>query len=133
LYGGGIAVVTRATVSLTDSLVDGNTSSGGGGLDVGGATLSLVGTTVSNNAPLGSDGGGVRIGGGATVVCTDGSITGNQADRGGGVWLSADRFEAARCDLGDGASDNLPEDVWYDGDFRYGASATFVCAAGTCE
>jgi len=114
--GGGVYNSWSGTVTLTNSSVTGNTAEfdGGGILNEGPDTLNLVNSAVSGNS-AGEDGGGIANhydasaniegtvisgntaaahGGGvyndlccdALVTITDSTISGNQADDGGGIF-----------------------------------------------
>jgi hypothetical protein len=115
--GGGIA--NRGTLTLTNVIVSGNTSSGAGGAGglTSSGTLTLVGSTVSNNSGTGDAAAGglfatgttgltdstvsgntnsfaAGIGGivqsGGTLTLTNSTVSGNRtADAGGGLLVSA--------------------------------------------
>jgi hypothetical protein len=74
-FGGGIS--NAGTLTLTNSTVSGNASSGGGGIyDVG--TLTITNSTVSGNLSE-FGGGGIYINGGGTLTLTDSTVSGNVA------------------------------------------------------
>ena len=76
--GGGIRV-QGATLTIEDSVIDGNTAGQGGGIGlVGTATLNLVNSTVSNSVAR-DDGGGIQVPGGATLNMTNSTVEGNTA------------------------------------------------------
>ncbi len=95
MEGGGIGTFGADTVTITDSLIIGNsvTSSGmfggalgGGILDVSGATWTISGTTITGNSASGANtnafatniyGGGMAENGGATITLVNSTITGN--------------------------------------------------------
>ncbi|MGO9469265.1 MAG: beta strand repeat-containing protein, partial [Isosphaeraceae bacterium] len=83
--GGGI--YNYATLTVTDSTIDGNTASvvgaayGGGGILIDNSTATITGCTFEDNT-TGAFGGGVA-GGGTITDCT---FEGNTADVGGGVY-----------------------------------------------
>ena len=67
--GGGIFVNPGATLTLTNSLVDGNSAvEAGGGIDTEGQ-LTVTGSTISDNSVT----GGIAAGGGIAAASTDGS------------------------------------------------------------
>lgn len=65
--GGGLRAARTSdvtTVTIEDSTIDGNTSSGsGGGILIDRATLNLKNTTISNNETTGFNGGGIAVSG----------------------------------------------------------------------
>ena len=64
---GGVSVFDGQTVVITDSIISGNTATGGsgGGLQVGpGATVSITDSTISDNIASGPGGGIVVRSGG---------------------------------------------------------------------
>jgi hypothetical protein len=74
-FGGGIS--NAGILTLTNSTVSGNASSGGGGIyDVG--TLTITNSTVSGNLSE-FGGGGIYIGYGGTLTLTDSTVSGNVA------------------------------------------------------
>jgi len=86
--GGGVNSVGDGTLTVTNSVVSGNSagSGGGGGIALsGGGTLTVANSTISGNSRLCtgscSDGG---IGGGGTVTVTNSVISGNV----GGIGVS---------------------------------------------
>ena len=84
---GGVegAVVTFGSVTLTNSLVSGNSAeSDGGGVFSRGATL--TNSTVSDNR-AGESGGGVSAGNGEgdTATLVNSTVSGNSAEQGGGI------------------------------------------------
>jgi hypothetical protein len=84
--GGGIAVYGNPTVTVTDSVISGNTASGGGqggGIyNAGNSTVNIVDSTVSGNT--GSAGGqGAGIYNDGTVTVTNSTISANTAEGGG--------------------------------------------------
>ena len=85
--GGGI-LNNSATLTVVDSALLNNASDGGGGAIVsqGSASLMLTNSTVQSNS-AGDAGGALWITGSAQVSGT--AISQNQAQRGGGVWVSS--------------------------------------------
>ncbi len=99
--GGGLRAARTTgttTVTIIDSLIDGNSSTGsGGGILIGRATLNLIKSTVSNNSTTGYNGGGIAVNGGqdnndltigqfANAIIHSSSIFGNRAwQKGGGL------------------------------------------------
>ena len=99
--GGGINIrhTNGGTVTIDDTLIDGNTGElFGGGIDFqapGNQITYISDTTISNNISTG-DGGGIAVtSAGAAIQMTGGAITGNSAmNNGGGIFVS-DAFIAA--------------------------------------
>ena len=83
--GGGIAVYGNSTLTVTDSVISGNTASGGGqggGIYNDGTSLNIVDSTVSGNT--GSAGGqGAGIYNDGTLTVTNSTISANTAEGGG--------------------------------------------------
>ncbi|HEV7731775.1 MAG TPA: right-handed parallel beta-helix repeat-containing protein [Candidatus Binatia bacterium] len=95
MEGGGIGTFGADTITITDSLIIGNSVSapgvqggalGGGLLDVSGATWTISGTTITGNSASGANvstgatniyGGGMAENGGATITIVNSTITGN--------------------------------------------------------
>ncbi len=95
--GGAVRVsgaFAAASLTLTDSVVRGNTASAGAGIAVqSGGTLNLVRSTVSGNTTGGAHGGGIYIDGGSATL-TSSTISGNTAvgaaaaANGGGIYAA---------------------------------------------
>ena len=89
--GGGIDNVSGGTVSITNGIVRENTgggATGGGGIATNG-TLTITTSTVDNNVATGSaDGGGINVIGGEVTI-TGSTLSGNEADDGGGIRIGA--------------------------------------------
>jgi hypothetical protein len=85
--GGGIRTTGGATLTLVDSTITGNTSSGAGGgiFTQNGTTLVVMGSTISANAST-FPGGGIFSfnGGGGTVLVEDSIIANNTTQSSGG-------------------------------------------------
>ena len=82
--GGGIW--NDGVISLTDVVIDNNTSSSGGGGLFNSGTAVLSGVTISNNNAIAGNGGGIENIGGGDLTATNVTISGNQAgNRGGGI------------------------------------------------
>ena len=84
--GGGIHHNTKGTLTLTGSTVSNNSANlGGGGIRIHGATASLTNSTISNNAAFGGEGGGI-LNSGAVVALTilNSTVSANTAAFGGG-------------------------------------------------
>lgn len=86
--GGGIETIgIGAQSTLTRSTITGNSSATGGGLDVvGGATLTIIDSTVAGNTAPGvnGEGGGINAETGAVLNVTNSTVSGNSATADGG-------------------------------------------------
>ena len=78
------AIISNRSLSMTDVVIDGNstTGSGGGIYQAGGGVLTLISVTVSNNQSVHS-GGGIYLFNGSVSV-EDSTISGNQVTANGG-------------------------------------------------
>ena len=90
--GGGI-LSRNGTLTVSDTTIAGNTANrAGGGIEVGGSTVSLTGVTLDGNsvATNPGNGGGLHVTFDADVTVTDSIVTDNTAGQeGGGLWNSA--------------------------------------------
>lgn len=88
--GGGFYVQDSSVLTIEDTTVDSNSAgvNGGGLSSRGEGQLILRNSTLSNNTTAGN-GGGVEIdsGSAATDILRNLTLSGNQANEGGGVWL----------------------------------------------
>ncbi len=84
--GGGISILQGNVTLGPGAVVSGNTAKNGGGVYVSSGTLTLNGGTISGNTAS-EYGGGVYVGGKFDMA--SGSISGNQANWGGGVMATA--------------------------------------------
>ena len=80
--GGGIAVFSNGTTTLNNSIIDGNSAGRGGGIFNDG-TLTLYGTTISNNSTPGN-GGGIYTD--RMLYLNNSTVSGNSASQGGGIY-----------------------------------------------
>lgn len=78
-FGGGVEA-RGSSLTITDSVITGNTAGNGAGVNASG-TMNIVRTTISNNVAT-SVGGGILVGSGNTHII-DSTITGNSAANGG--------------------------------------------------
>lgn len=76
--GGGGGIYSFGTTVVRNSLVDHNSAVTGGGIDIGGGTLSVVSSTISDNSSTG-DGGGIAVAGG-TLGLYNATVVGNTAN-----------------------------------------------------
>lgn len=82
--GGGIYLVGN-DLTLTDSVVSGNTAFNGGGVNISSGDALVTGTTISSNTAT-ADGGGIVSSGYLTFI--KGTVSGNATgNRGGGLYL----------------------------------------------
>ena len=89
-YGGGIYNAGQLTVSA--SVVSGNTAAAGGGIANAGGTLTVTHTTVTGNTDTGYGGAGIQNGGlrnvGGLVTVTDSTVSDNSGGGDGGGILN---------------------------------------------
>lgn len=151
-YGGGLFTWGSYEVRLIDSVVEGNVGSYGGGLGVsgddGGSPLVLEDSVVRDNEADG--GGGVAVWEGGTFVCQGSpsllagvlsNVATSSSSGGGGIYLHdnglGSTVSATDCDMGRGATDNHPEDVYvWDTHAVYSAytgNASFTCDVTGCS
>jgi predicted outer membrane repeat protein len=92
--GGGVYVATSGKFNMTEGSVSGNTAAGTGGGVYAGGTFSMSGGSISGNTTTGTGGGGVHVTGGAFTMSGQSSISENEAKNyGGGVFVSSGSFE----------------------------------------
>jgi CSLREA domain-containing protein len=119
MFGGGIVNFMSSTLTLTDVVISGSTSTNGGGFFNGGTatltnckvtgnnspngggilngasgSLTIINSTVSNNIASNSSGGGILNAGG-TVTITGSTVSGNTCDVQGGGIFNKDGFNGA--------------------------------------
>jgi CSLREA domain-containing protein len=88
--GAGVLVGSGSTLSLYNSIVDGNVATTrGGGIAAADGTVSLFGSTVSNNRVTGGNGGGVALDLDSNLIADISTISGNSASGAGGGVASA--------------------------------------------
>ena len=90
LIGGGVNNIS-ATLTITDSVVSGNTADFGAGIYNGG-TLVLINSTISNNATIGGSGGGILSTsslGGSNPALTIINSTISDNSEGGGIYIGS--------------------------------------------
>ena len=79
---GGIRIRANATLTLTNSIVSGNTGSG-----LGGGITNRGSLTLTNSAVSGNRGSGIFNGPGGTLTLTNSTVSGNTAiQKGGGIY-----------------------------------------------
>ena len=88
--GGGVFIEPQSVLTLTQVVVSGNSSYGGGGIANGGR-LTLLNSLVSNNSSTSFHGGGISNGSGARLTLISTHVTTNTAAGfgGGGVAVSS--------------------------------------------
>jgi parallel beta-helix repeat protein len=102
-HGPGITLFSDAGLSLVNSTVSGNTTSGsGGGIHAfEQAVAVLVDATITGNT-AGLDGGGISIGPLSSFTVTNSTVTGNTASRnGGGIYITGDLDGSGNLTLAD--------------------------------
>ena len=86
-YGGGIGNV--GTLTVISSVIKGNTVryTGGGIANPNGGVATILSSTIAGNTAEGFEGGGIATGffGGGTMMVNSCTITGNSAEKGGGI------------------------------------------------
>ncbi len=138
---GGAAYVLLAggTISLVDTVINDNLADHAGGLYIystGELTLTLERTDITANQAISWQGGvDLTILQESSIEIVEGSIASNQAQEGGGLWLTdwAGSFilTSDRVDWGTGATDNVPNDLTGCGipTEELSASESFTCTA----
>jgi len=92
--GGGIEVLSVATITLFDNVLKQNTGRNGGGIRIVGGTVSISGNDLLQNTMSGGSGAGINLQLGANNVgtCIDNVFVGNgnnnTASQGGGFYCS---------------------------------------------
>ncbi len=91
IIGGGGGIYNHGVLSITDSTLSGNTAYYGGAIfNRDGGTVTIVGSTISNNTADDSGGGIVNAFSGATTIVEHSTITGNKSgNMGGGIWTNS--------------------------------------------
>ncbi len=114
--GGGIFIAGESNVRLVDSSVSGNTAGdNGGGIFVvsSKATLSIENSSITGNSAQGlgtnrlatGNGGGLHGQGRATILATNSVISGNSAEQeGGGIWSSNGSLSLSDTTVSDNTS-----------------------------
>ncbi len=135
--GGGLYAVGGVTV--TGGTFTGNAAGRGGAIAMDVTfgeyfpdddLLALDGVAVFANEA--DQGGGLLLGTG-TATITGGSFTENAAKTGGAARIEGGLLTFEGVDLGEGATDNAPADLWAGGGtFAFGADAWTVCDQGGC-
>ena len=84
---GGAIYMTGGTVTVTGTTLSNNRGSGGA-ICVGGGSLTIVSSTLSGNVAGWGGGGAIRMNAGSSLLMTDSTISGNRnTGVGGGVYL----------------------------------------------
>ncbi len=98
--GGGITV-NGSPLTITDSIMDGNTATSfeGGAIYFSGGSATITGGSMNSNNAL--QAAAMYVGGGATVSYTGGTINGNTAsgNLAGGIWTSSSTLNLTRVYL----------------------------------
>mgnify|MGYP000099896930 FL=1 len=133
---GGALFATDGTVTMSGNTFSGNAARHGGALYLlSSATVSSSGDTFTGNVASGS-GGVVSYSG--DLSFEDTVMTENDAIYGGAVSTSGMLTLTGTWDLGEGSTDNTPDDYyWANGSFEStsigSGSGTLVCGDGTAE
>lgn len=95
--GGGIEVSNDnsslfSTFTMNGGTITGNQSGGGAGIYINGAEFTLEDGQIINNTSSSGNGAGVNVSYSGTFTMNGGSITGNNAVDGGGVFLDNSEF-----------------------------------------
>ncbi len=149
--GGGIEVNSGASLTLSDSAVEGNTADYGGGIASSG-NLVVLRTTIARNHAVGGEtqarGGGIQISSSGTATIENSTVSGNTAvetfdpdqGNGGGIYTSGNLdlhnvtiAENSAADGTSGAGGGLFQD--FEGDARRTVSTNTLVArnaGGNC-
>lgn len=123
---GGAMLLSQSTVSLSDSLLSGNTGQYGGHIYVTGGTLSLDGVTLTGGEA--EYGGAIFASGGAALTLTDVAVDTNSATAsGGGIYLA----DNGRLSLVDSTVNENTIETGYGGGIYMGASTNGVITDST--
>ena len=89
--GGGVH--TKGTFDMIGGIISGNGANNGGGVAEEGSKITVIGGTISNNTAI-NDGGGIYIWNDtyAELSISNGTINGNTANVGGGVYVNSGTF-----------------------------------------
>jgi parallel beta-helix repeat protein len=95
--GSSGAIYSADTLTLSNCIITGSTSTKGGGIYQSGATLTITGSTISSNTSTSSGGGGVFLAYTSATI-QDSTISSNMtAGWGGGLYLRSGSLTARRC------------------------------------
>jgi Ca2+-binding RTX toxin-like protein len=85
--GGGIRQQGGSELTISDSVITGNTAEDGGGIvsEDGGTTLTITGSTISDNNAATGFGGGLFTFNGTNTTISDSTFSGNTGGAGGGL------------------------------------------------
>ena len=84
-YRGGGGIINDGTLTVTNSILSGNSASGYGGGIANFGTLTVANSTLSGNSAY----GGAGIDNDGTLTVTNSTFSGNSADYGGGIYSVA--------------------------------------------
>ena len=89
--GGGIFLNSASTVTITDSVIAGNTAEhSGGGIYSFNASFAIFGSTIAGNTATIGTGGGIHLDGTLIMGLSNSTLSGNRArERGGGLYTSS--------------------------------------------
>lgn len=117
-HPGGSILADKASLTLTNCTVSGNTAEIGGGIYADGGTHALTNCTISGNS--GDDQGGGISGNNSSFTLTNCTIFGNSAARGGGILFYGGTHSLINCTV----SGNSAREVG--GNFFYSGSHTLI-------
>jgi len=103
IYGGGV-YVKSGTFNMTGGTISGNTAYVGGGVYLLDGTFTITGGIISNNN-AGDSGGGVYVEDNCTFNMIGGTISGNTAYVGGGVYMWGGPFTMTGGTISDNSAD----------------------------
>ncbi|MDT5060593.1 MAG: trimeric autotransporter adhesin, partial [Acidobacteriota bacterium] len=110
--GGGIYILSGATVNVIRSTISGNhapgASLGGGGGIYNAGQLTVVNSTISGNDTSGNGGGIISVN---TTTLTNSTVASNTANQGGGVYRSAGTVTLKSTIIGDNVGTSSNPDV----------------------
>ena len=102
--GGGISNVDNGTLTITDSIISGNTANDDGAIRNLG-TLDVTNSTLSGNTSNGTA-GGLYNDRGATATVSDSTFSGNSAPAGGGIFNSGGTLDVTNSTFSGNKSTN---------------------------
>ena len=122
--GGGISNLDNGTLTISDSIVSGNTAEDDGAIRNLG-TLEVSNSTLSGNTSNGTA-GGIYNDNGATATVSDSTFSGNSAPDGGGIFNSGGTLDVTNSTFSDNRST-----VDYGGAFANGSFSTATVSDST--
>ncbi len=102
--GGGIAVGSEASVTVSGSVITGNAAYSGGGVAVFGGAALIEGSTISDSKAVTRGGGISSFSNGGAVVIRRSRISSNDAVGGAGIFANGGRFEVLESTVSENGS-----------------------------